>query len=110
MPHAELKYSADLALDVPVVLRDIEAIIARHDSGAGACKGRGYAASDYHHTHLLVTLNLLTKPHRDAAFSQALMADIEAGVKAHLTQSCHVSLALHYSDAYYITNFHEVPA
>lgn len=110
MPHAELKYSDDLALDAAAILADIEAVISRHDGGAGACKGRAYPSSQFHHTHVLLTLSLLSKPHRDAAFTQALMGDVEAAVKAKLPQSCHFSLSLTYSDAYYVTNYHEVPA
>lgn len=106
MPHAELSYSADLNIDAPAILRRIEQVIQAHDAGSGECKGRAYPAAQFHHTHLLVSLSLLTKPHRDAAFTQALMADVEAAVKEMIGPACFFSLSLAYSDAYYVTNHH----
>ena len=107
MAHAELKYSADLALDSEAVLADVEAVIQRHDAGSGACKGRAYPAEVFHHSHVLLELSLLTKPHRDEAFTKALMADVEAAVKAQIGQGCYFSLSVEYSGAYYVTNCHE---
>jgi len=104
MPHAELKYSADLDFDAPTMLADIEYTILTHDAGSGACKGRAYPTENYHHTHLLVTVMLLTKPHRDDAFTTALLEDLEAAITAHLGQRCFFSLALTYSSGAYITN------
>ncbi|MBW4707828.1 hypothetical protein KX928_08530 [Roseobacter sp. YSTF-M11] len=108
MPHAEIRYSDDLTLDAPAVLAEIEEVILRHDPEAGACKGRAYPAAFSHHTHLLLALTLLKKPHRDAAFTASLMADLEAAVKAHIPQSCFFSFRLDYSDGHYVTNRHEV--
>lgn len=110
MPHADLKYSSDLEFDAPEVLRAIEATINAHDSGAGVCKGRAYPAAVFHHTHLLVEVSLLTKPHRDAAFTRALRDDLEKAVKAHLRQRCYFSMAIHYSDDTYLTNVFEPSA
>lgn len=110
MPHAELRYSSDLEIDAAAMLARIEEVIQAHDAGSGECKGRAYPAESFHHTHLLVSLSLLSKPHRDAAFTGALMADVEAAVKAMLPQSCFFSLGLEYSEAYYVTNRHEVHA
>ncbi|QGX97937.1 hypothetical protein EI983_06460 [Roseovarius faecimaris] len=110
MPHAELRYSSDLQIDAAAVLARIEEVIQAHDAGSGACKGRAYPAQVFHHTHCLLTLSLLTKPHRDAAFTHALMADVEAAVKAMIPQSCYFSLGLEYSGATYVTNRHEVAA
>ena len=104
MPHAELKYSADLNIDAVKVLHVIEDRINAHDPGAGACKGRAYPADVFHHTHLLVEISMLTKPHRDAAFTLKLRDDLEQAIKACLSQSCAFSMALSYSDAIYITN------
>lgn len=110
MPHAELRYSSDLEIDAAAILARIEEVIQAHDAGSGACKGRAYPADRFHHTHCLVSLGLLRKPHRDAAFTQALMADVEAAVKALIPQSCYFSLGLDYNEATYVTNRHEVGA
>lgn len=107
MPHAELSYSADLDVDAAAILREIEAVIQRHDAASGACKGRAYPAEVFHHTHILVELSLLAKPHRDAAFTKALMQDVEEAVKAMIPQPCYFSLALTYNDGFYVTNRHD---
>ena len=106
MPHAELKYSSDLDIDAGAILAGIEAIILEHDSGAGACKGRAYPSAQFHHTHIAINVALLTKPHRDAAFSQALLSDLETRIKAQLKQPCEFSLGLSYSTPFYVTNSH----
>jgi hypothetical protein len=104
MPHAELKYSADLKIHAGKVLRLIEERINAHDPGAGECKGRAYPASIFHHTHLLVEISMLTKPHRDATFTRAVRDDLEQAIKGCLHQRCFFSLAIRYSDDAYITN------
>lgn len=106
MPHAELKYSSDLEIDAPSILAAIEAVILEHDSGAGACKGRAYPADQYHHTHIAISVALLSKPHRGESFSRALLADLEARIKEQLHQPCEFSLGLSYSTPFYVTNFH----
>lgn len=107
MPHAELKYSSDLAIDAEAILAEIEAAILEHDDGAGACKGRAYPAAQYHHSHVAASVTLLAKPHRDAAFSNALLADLESRIRARLTVSCAVSVELGYFSPFYSTGRHE---
>jgi len=106
MPHAELKYSDDLYLDCPAIMKTIEDTILAHDSGSGACKGRSYPAADFHHSHLLITVAMLAKPHRDQSFTDALVADLQAVIKAHVTQPCFFSLDLTYAAGAYVTNEH----
>ncbi|OBY28759.1 hypothetical protein [Leisingera sp. JC1] len=106
MPHAELKYSSNLDVDAEAILAEIETVILEHDCGAGACKGRAYSTDRYHHTHITVSVALLTKPHRDETFSRALLADLESRIKARLHQPCEFSLGLSYSTPFYVTNFH----
>lgn len=106
MPHAELKYSSDLDIDTPAMLREIEAIILEHDDGAGACKGRAYPTDLYHHSHIAISVALLRKPHRDAAFLQALLDDLEQRLKARIAQPCAFSLGLTFSGDAYVTNMH----
>lgn len=103
MPHAELKYSSDLYLDGGDVLSAIEEVILAHDSGSGACKGRAYPAEVFRHTHCLLNVSLLTKPHRDKAFTQALIQSLRQELAKHLDKECFVSIAIDYSsdDAYF---------
>lgn len=103
MPHADIKYSSDLKFDPHAMLGRIEGIINQIDGGAGACKGRAYPADVFHHTHILVEVSLLPKPHRDAAFMQRLSDALEADIKSQLTQPCKFSLALNFSGDTYVT-------
>ena len=107
MPHAELKFSSDLDIDAVAILAAVEQTILRHDGGSGDCKGRAYPADRFHHTHLILSISMLTKPHRDKAFTDALMQDIEHLVKSMIDQSCFFSFALEYSTSAYVTNWHE---
>ena len=104
MPHCELKYSEDLNLNAEAILARVEDTINAHDANAHECKGRAYPAAQYHRSHLLVTVSLLTKPHRDQVFTKALMLDLERNIKAELSRSCFFSLLIEYSPAYYVTN------
>lgn len=107
MPHAELKYSNDLILDANAILATIEGVIQNHDAGSGDCKGRAYPAAHFHHTHLIVEVSMLPKAHRDQPFMNALSADLEAAIKAHLTQPCFFSLMISFSSKTYVTNHFE---
>lgn len=106
MPQADLKYSADMKIDAPVILAAIERIIKDFDDAAGACKGRAIKVAEFHHTHIFVTLALLDKPHRDRAFRDDLARKLEAAIKQHLHQPCAFSLALTFLPETYITNAH----
>jgi hypothetical protein len=103
MPHAELKYSIDLDLDAVALLRCVEQIILRHDANSGECKGRAYPADEYHHSHCLLNVSMLSKSHRDKAFTNALLLDLEAELCRHLRKQCFLSLGIQYSDNNYIT-------
>lgn len=106
MPHAELKYSDDLSLDTPAMLAEIEAIILRHDAGAGACKGRAYPTAEFHHSHVTIGISLLVKPHRDEVFSAALLKDLDQSIGAMIPTACEYSFGLQYSSPFYVTRRH----
>ncbi|MGH1541603.1 MAG: hypothetical protein ACRBHB_14345 [Arenicella sp.] len=106
MPHCELHFSNDLNIDAKAILTKVETIINDHDENAHECKGRAYPASIYHHSHLKVTVSLLSQPHRNETFTKTLMADLETQIKATIPQSCFFSLLVEYSPSYYVTNEH----
>lgn len=110
MPHADLKYSADLEFDVETVMEVIEKVLQDHDDTAGACKCRAYPSDIFRHRHLLVEIAMLPKAHRDTAFIQALRDDLEVAIKAHLRQPLAFSMAIRLNDGNYITNLHEPQA
>ena len=106
MPHAELKYSSDLYLDASTVLAAVEQVILGHDSGSGDCKGRAYPAEVYHHTHCLLNVSMLTKPHRDAKFTNDLVQALKDELSKHLYKECYLSIGIDYSDDTYFTGQH----
>lgn len=108
MPHVEIKYTDNLDIDTDNIFNVIEDIITESDSGAGECKSRAYPCSQYKYPHMLVTVSLLTKPHRDDAFTHKLSDEIEQAIKRNLKQSLYFSLTIEYSPAYYSTNIHLV--
>ena len=107
MPHADLKYSADLRFDVNAMFETIESTILAHDAGAGECKCRAYPCEQTNYTHLLVSVVMLRKPHRDTAFMAALLHDLEETIKAQLSQNCRFSLGIEFSSDSYVTNAFE---
>jgi hypothetical protein len=108
MPHAELKYSADLEIDAQAIFKTIEDTINEHDAGSGQCKCRAYPSAEFHHTHILISISMLPKPHRDDAFTEALINDLETKIKSRLEQNFFFSLLLEYSLKTYVTNEHRV--
>lgn len=107
MPHAEIKYSTDLNFDPQIILAEIEAVIQEHDDSSGQCKGRGYPTRYFHHSHIAVSVALLVKPHRDEAFSRALLEKLETRIKAMIPVPCAFSLKLEYLPTFYVTGYHK---
>ncbi|OUR61182.1 hypothetical protein A9Q74_10355 [Colwellia sp. 39_35_sub15_T18] len=108
MPHVEIKYSDNLDIDINKIFDAVEKIINKNDLSAGECKSRAYPCSQYKYSHILITVSLLTKPHRDKVFTHNLSAEIEKAIKVHLKQSLYFSLNIEYSLDYYTTNIHSV--
>lgn len=103
MPHCELHFSDDLEFDAQAMLAEVEAVILRHDPGAGETKGRAYPATHYRHTHLKATVALLSKPHRDAAFVAALQAELTDVLGRDLPRPCWLSIDITFSTPNYHT-------
>ncbi|MEN9343399.1 MAG: hypothetical protein RLZZ453_186 [Chlamydiota bacterium] len=103
MPHLEVKYSADIELDVNVLFDQIESAINELDPSAGVCKSRAYPAKSYKHSHVMIEVWLLPKQHRNYAFTQALLQGLKDCVKKKVANHCYISVQLHYRDANYVT-------
>lgn len=101
MPQADLKYSADLEIEPVELLARIEAIIDEHDSGAGACKGRAYPTAEYHHSHLLLDIAVLSKPHRNDEWANALLGKLEHALAQYIPKPCHVAVGIGFLSPYY---------
>lgn len=107
MPHADIKYSPNFQFEPQKVFAAIEDTINARHSGAGNCKYKSYPAKNSNHTHLLIEVSMLTKPHRNHDFTIALRDAIETAVKVHLHQRCYFSLSITFTDDLYLTNEHK---
>ena len=104
MPHTEIKYSSDMKFDAQAMMAGIETVLNQLDDTSGHCKGRAYPSETFLHTHILVEVHLLAKPHRDAAFTSRALDALEQEVKSHLSQACEFSLKLLYAPTAYVTH------
>lgn len=103
MPQVELKYSDDLKINPNHIFDLIEEIINKIDPSSGECKSRAYPAPFYKHTHMLITIAMLEKPHRNEAFSDDLMVALVTDIKGCIPKGAHFSLSLNYNLKNYIT-------
>lgn len=103
MPQVECHYSNDLQLDCKSLFCNIEKTINAADSSAGICKSRAYPIKDYLHTHILIRVLVMQKPHRDSAFMQQLQQNLVDAVTPLLPDNCAWSLSLEFSSQYYTT-------
>lgn len=101
MPQADLSYSANLALDAATILATIEQTIAAHDDTSGACKGRAFPLADTHHTHILLRLRMLRKPHRDDAFMQKLLTALQTALEPLVPTPCILGVELGFLEPHY---------
>ncbi len=108
MPHTDIVYTTDLDLAVGEMFDLVEETINAHDPGAGICKGRAWPCAEFRHTHVSIRVAVLPKPHRDQAFMDALLAELEAGLKRLIPASCYFSLGIEFSPTAYVTDVHVV--
>lgn len=101
MPQADFIYSADIPLDAPTILAKVEAVIHAHDSKSGDCKGRAMACPQTHHTHALLRIRMLDKPHRDDAFMQALLAALQDALRPAIPAPCILGIEIGFLERHY---------
>lgn len=101
MPQADLSYSSQIPLDTAAVLTAIETVISTQDAGAGACKGRAHPLEQTHHTHVLLRLRLLNKPHRDDLFMQALLTALQTALRPLIPAPCILGIELGFLEPHY---------
>lgn len=101
MPQADLSYSAQIAIDPMAVLTTIEAVIHANDSSSGDCKGRAHPCVQTHHTHVLLRLRMLDKPHRDAAFMQTLLTALQTALRPMLPAPCILGIEIGFLEQHY---------
>lgn len=101
MPQADLYYSSDQTLDSARLLAEIEDTIHAFDDSSGLCKGRAHAVSTYHHSHILLRLSMLPKPHRDDNFAWELGERLAALLQGNAKAPCAVNVLIRYDLVHY---------
>ncbi len=104
MPQVELKFSNDITLDVRKIFKSIEQEINKLDDSAGACKSRAYPIAHFLHTHVLMSVSVLQKPHRDELFMNTCLKQLEAILEATVPNGCYYAVDLFFSGNYYSTH------
>ena len=107
MPHADIKCTTDLDIDVKTLMLDIEEIILQLDPNSGVCKGRVIRIDEYHHSHLNIELRMFASKVRDVEFSNQLVSKVDQKAKLLMKSAGHVTVKLEFSPVTYLTGFHE---
>ena len=107
MPHADIKYTADIQIDVKTLMSDIEDIILDLDPTSGACKGRALKVDDYHHSHINIEIRLFATKNRDIDLLNELINRIDTRAKSFLKKAAHVTVKLEFTPLTYLTCFYD---
>ena len=107
MPHADIKCTTDVDIDVKTLMSDIEKIILQLDPKSGVCKGRVIWINEYHHSHLNIELRMFASKERDVEFSNQLISRVDQKAKLLLKSAAHVTVKLEFSPVTYLTGFHD---
>ena len=107
MPHADIKCTTDVDIDVKTLMSDIEEIIRQLDPKSGVCKGRVIRIDEYHHSHLNIELRMFASKERDVEFSRQLISRVDQKAKLLMKSSAHVTVKLEFSPVTYLTGFHD---
>lgn len=105
MPKVDLKFSSDINLDTISIFDTIEKVINQFDEKAGACKSRAYPAAYYKHTHVLISISLLKKIHRDEDFMQKLLHQLKSNLIRFIPSNCYYAIDLFFIGDYYFTDY-----
>ena len=106
MPHADIKCTTDLDLDVKTLMLSIEEIILQLDPNSGVCKGRVIWIDKFHHSHLNIELRMFASKERDVEFSNQLISRVDQKAKSLMKSAAHVTVKLEFSPVTYLTGFY----
>ena len=107
MPHADIKYTCDLQIDLKTLMSEIEEIILDLDPTAGACKGRALKVEEYHHSHINIEVIMFATKHRDIGLLNELINRIDLRAKSALKKGAHVTVKLDFTPVTYLTGFYD---
>jgi hypothetical protein len=107
MPHADIKYTCDIQIDLKTLMSDIEKIILDLDPTAGACKGRAIKVDEYHHSHINIEIRMFATKHRNIDLLNELIKRIDSSAKSLLRKAAHVTVKLEFTPLPYVTGFYD---
>ena len=110
MPHADIKCTTDLGIDVKTLMSNIEEIILQLDPNSGVCKGRVIRIDEYYHSHLNIELRMFASKERDLEFSNQLISRVDQKAKSLMKSAAHVTVKLEFSPVTYLTDFYDPEA
>ena len=87
MPHADIKYTSDIQIDLKTLMSDIEKIILDLDPTSGACKGRALKVDEYHHSHINIEIRLFATKQRDIDLLNELINKVNSRAKSLLKKA-----------------------
>ena len=96
MPHADIKCTTDLDIDVKTLMSNIEELILQLDPNSGVCKGRVIRVDEYYHSHLNIELRMFASKERDLEFSNQLISRVDQKAKSLMKSAAHVTVKLEF--------------
>lgn len=102
MPQVDIQYSNALNLDFPAISNAIDAAINDVDGPGRDCKIRTVPASFANIEHLMISVGLLEKPHRDKAFREKLVNTIFEALQKLVPQGVTVCINPYWLDDTYL--------
>ena len=107
MPHADIKYTSDIQIDLKTLMSDIEEIILGLDPTSGECKGRAQRVDNFHHSHITIEIILFAAKHRDSGLLNELINRVDSRAKSLLKKAAHVTVKLEFTPLTYLTGFYD---
>ena len=78
MPHADIKYTSDIQIDLKALMSDIGEFALDLDLTLGACKGRAQKVDAYNHSHINLEVRLFTTKNQDIDLFKELLNRVDA--------------------------------
>ena len=105
MPHTDIKYTADLDIDIKTLMRVIEEIILDLDPTAGVCKSRAFKIDEYLHPHVNIELRMYATKERDIELTNRLITRVDQETKSFMKSAAYVTVKLDFTPLPYLTGF-----
>ena len=105
MPHTDIKYTADLDIDIKTLMLSIERIILDLDPTSGVCKSRAIKIDEYYHSHINIELRMYATKERDMVLVNQLITRVDQQTKSLMKSAAHVTVKLDFTPLPYLTGY-----